>query len=68
MQLIINMEDKNLYEKVIWFLNSLKDKGLEVVESKESSKEKEIDFSSFKVDSFKGIDGLTYQKEIRDEW
>ena len=68
MQLIININDKNLYHKVIWFLNSLKDKGLEITEKKESKKAREIDFSSFKIDSFQNIDGLTYQKRIRDEW
>ena len=27
-----------------------------------------LDFSSFKVESFKQVDGLEYQKGIRDEW
>jgi len=28
----------------------------------------EIDFSQYPVDCFKELDGLTYQREIRDEW
>lgn len=68
MQLIIDMKDKNLYDKVVWFLNNLKDKGLNIIEIKEANKPQEIDFSAFKIESFKKIDGLKYQKEIRDEW
>jgi len=68
MQLIINMNDKNLYEKVIWFLNNLKGNGLEIIEKEEKNDAKEIDFSAFKIESFKGVDGVAYQKEIRDEW
>ena len=34
-----------------------------------TEKKKEgLDFSSFKVDSFKELDGLEYQKKIRNEW
>jgi len=66
MQLIIDIKDKSLYEKVISFLKSLK--GIEVKEKVDEKRVKELDFSSFKIDSFKDIDGLTYQKKIRDEW
>ena len=38
MQLIIDMKDKNLYDKVVWFLNNLKDKGLNIIEIKEANK------------------------------
>ena len=34
----------------------------------QSSSQDGLDFSSFKVESFKQIDGLEYQKGIRDEW
>ena len=27
-----------------------------------------IDFSTFSIDGFRQIDGMEYQKEIRDEW
>ena len=68
MQLIINMNDKNLYEKVIRFLNNLKGNGLEIIEKEEKNNAKEIDFSTFQIESFRGVDGVAYQKEIRDEW
>ena len=76
MQLTINISNEQLYEKILWLLNSFKSDGLEIIENSRDkikpllkSKDKDIlDFSSFKVDSFKDKDGLDYQKSIRDEW
>ena len=75
MQLTINISNEQLFDKILWFLNSFKNQGLEIVEhSKEqfySSKRdtpKGLDFSAFKVDSLKGVDGLEYQQKIRNEW
>ena len=75
MQLTINISNEQLFDKILWLLNSFKNDGLEIiVNSKErfnSSKKdtpKGLDFSTFKVESLKGVDGLEYQRKIRDEW
>lgn len=75
MQLTINISNKQLFEKILWLLNSFKNDGLEIIENNREklkpileTKEEGLDFSSFKVDSFKELDGLEYQKKIRDEW
>ncbi len=75
MRLTIDISNEQLFEKIVWLLNSFKNEGLEIVDNnKESfkplskSKQKGLDFSSFKIDSFKELDGLKYQKKIRDEW
>ncbi|CAA6827052.1 MAG: Unknown protein [uncultured Sulfurovum sp.] len=75
MQLTINISNEQLFEKILWLLNSFKNDGLEIIENNREklkpilkTKEEGLDFSSFKVDSFKELDGLEYQKKIRDEW
>ena len=76
MQLTIEIPNEQLFEKIVWLLNAFKSEGLKIIsEGKEklkplaqSSLQDGLDFSSFKVESFKQIDGLEYQKEIRDEW
>jgi len=71
MQLTINISNDSLSEKILWLLNSFKKDGLEVIVHKEKNVLKKLDdsldFSSFKVESFKNIDGLAYQKSVRDE-
>ena len=75
MQLIINISNKQLFDKILWLLNSFKNEGLEIIENsterfKSSKKEtpKGLDFSAFNVESLKGVDGLEYQQKIRNEW
>jgi hypothetical protein len=74
MQLTINISNEQLFDKVLWLLNSFKRDGLEIISYNKKNTEPSdtladgLDFSSFKVDSFKDIDGLAYQKQIRDEW
>lgn len=71
MQLTINISDEQLYDKVLWLLKSLQNNGLEIIQNSSNNAEPEqelqddgLDFSSFKVESFKDIDGLEYQKQI----
>ena len=52
-------------EKIVWLLNAFKSEGLKIISDTKNRKDG-LDFSSFKVDSFKDIDGLEYQKGIRD--
>ncbi len=75
MQLVINISNKQLFDKIVWFLNSVKNDGLEIIENNEeqytsvkNSTPKGLDFSQFNVESFKEIDGLAYQQKIRNEW
>ena len=74
MQLTINISNEQLFDKIVWFLNSFKNQGLEIVENSReqfhSSKKdtpKGLDFSTFNVESLKDVDGLEYQQKIRDE-
>jgi hypothetical protein len=53
-----------------FLLNNLNLKGLEI---KENFNNKEIentniDFSNYKIKSFKNIDSLKFQQKLRDEW
>ncbi len=34
MQITINISNEQLFDKILWFLNSFKNQGLEIVESK----------------------------------
>ena len=75
MRLTIEIQNEQLFEKIVWFLNAFKNEGLKIIsDGKEKFKfqaqspQEGLDFSSFKVDSFKDIDGLEYQNRIRDEW
>ncbi|MDQ7084912.1 MAG: hypothetical protein Q9M36_08245 [Sulfurovum sp.] len=71
MQLTINIPNEQLFERIVWLLNSFKNDGLEIIENNPKKiyhNQKELDFSSFPIKSFKELDGLEYQKKIRDEW
>ncbi|HHB95410.1 MAG TPA: hypothetical protein ENK88_09760 [Campylobacterales bacterium] len=75
MQLTINIPNEQLFDKIVWLLNSFKNQGLEITDNNRKkinltveTKRDGLDFSAFKVDSFKEVDGLEYQKKIRDEW
>jgi len=75
MQLTINIPNEQLFDKIVWLLNSFKNQGLEIIDNNrkkfnptvEPTKD-DLDFSAFKVESLKEIDGLEYQKKIRNEW
>jgi len=67
MQLTIEIPNEQLFNKIVWLLNAFKSEGLKIISDTKKKKDG-LDFSSFKVDSFKDIDGLEYQKGIRDEW
>ena len=75
MQVTLNIPNEQLSEKILWFLEHFKSEGLEIMKRrKETSlsipenKEEGLDFSSIEVPSFKGVDGMEYQRKIRDEW
>jgi len=76
MQLTIEIPNEQLFNKIVWLLNAFKSEGLKIISdgrdkfkpSAQSTAQEGLDFSSFKVESFKEVDGLEYQKGIRDEW
>ena len=69
MQLTLNISNKQLFDKIMWLLSHFKNDGLEIiVDKQEDDNKKGLDFSSFKIESFKEIDGLEYQEKIRNEW
>jgi hypothetical protein len=63
----LDVED-NIYNTLMNFLQNLK--GLTIKEDKKTvSKSNEIDFSKYKIESFKSIKNPeNWQKELRDEW
>jgi len=75
MQLTINIPNEQLFDKIVWLLNSFKNQGLEIIDNNRKKFNPTVeptrdglDFSAFKVESLKEIDGLEYQKKIRNEW
>jgi len=70
MRVVIDIPSQKLSEKILWLLNSFKNEGVKIVSKnlETENKQNELDFSSFKVKSFKALDGLKYQKMVRDEW
>ncbi len=62
--------DNSIYHNVMFLLNNLNLKGLEIKE--DNSREDKIDslnFSQYKVKAFEDIDDpVKWQQSIRDEW
>ena len=74
MQVTLNIPNEQLSEKILWFLEHFKSEGLEIMKGrKETSpsipkhKKEGLDFSSIDVPSFKGVDGMEYQRSIREK-
>ena len=52
MQITINVQDRSIAEKIVWFLSTLKDKGVEVIESNTKHIESnEKDLQNLQIDS-----------------
>ena len=64
MQIIINIEKDDELEKLLQMLSKLNLNSIQI----NKNRLQEIDFSKNKIKSFKNIDGVEYQKKIRDEW
>jgi hypothetical protein len=67
----LNVGD-GIYGHVMFFLKNLKTKELEIIEdtiADRTMQDDGIDFSQYKVESFKNIkDPVKWQKDIRSEW
>jgi hypothetical protein len=77
MQLTLDIPNKTLFNNILWFLNRFKEDGVKITtEHKEtitspkspSESKKGLDFSAFDIKSFNAVDGLAFQKKIRNEW
>ena len=69
MLVTIDIKDEKTGKRLMDVLDKFKDDGMEVsILDISNKKENSIDFSSIKIDSFKNIDGMEYQKQLRDEW
>ena len=67
MTIVINLKKDSLKDRFLKFLNRFGKNEIEYRFVK-NKKENSIDFSKYKIDAFNSIDGLEYQKKIRDEW
>ena len=67
MTIVINLKKDSLKDRFLKFLNRF---GKNEIEYKfvKNKKENSIDFSKYKIEAFDRIDGLEYQKKMRDEW
>jgi len=65
----LNVDD-SLFDTVMNFLNRLPKNQLKIEfnESKKNDLEDGLDFGQFDVKAFGDIDGLEYQRKIRNEW
>ncbi len=62
--------DNSIYHNVMFLLNNLNLKGLEIKEKETTdNKINSLDFSQYKVKAFEDIeDPVQLQRSIRDEW
>jgi len=52
MQISINFKNENVAQKVIWFLNHLKDEGVEILDTKKETKnDLQLDLKNLQVNS-----------------
>ena len=62
--------NKNVLDKILYFLKNFPEKDVKIIETiNNDSFEKTIDFSKYKIKSFKKINNpVKWQNLIRDEW
>lgn len=73
MKLTLDIPNEQLFNQIVWFLKRFKNDGLEMHTDFDNidstlSVQNGLDFSEYQVNSFKKLDGLSYQTKIRDEW
>ena len=65
MQITVNIQDNSVAEKIIWFLSTLKDKGVEIVDSdKKIIENDDIDIQKLQIDSM----SKTWDNEFDKVW
>ena len=68
-RIVLNVKD-NALSNLLQALNKLPEDSVEIVNDEviTSDKKEDFDFSNVKINAFKDIDPLAWQKSIRDEW
>jgi len=68
-RIVLNVKD-NALSNLLQALNKLPEDSVEIVNDEviTSGKKEDFDFSNVKINAFKDIDSLAWQKSIRDEW
>ena len=64
MQITINISNEQLFDKILWFLNSFKNQGLEIVESKQTDLFKSDNSQDEVLSSFR--DGIKDIKKLKN--
>ena len=64
MQITINISNEQLFDKILWFLNSFKNQGLEIVESKHIDLFKSDSSQEKVLSSFRG--GIQDIKKLKE--
>ena len=64
MQITINISNEQLFDKILWFLNSFKNQGLEIVESKHIDLFKSDSSQEKVLSSFRG--GIKDIKKLKE--
>ena len=64
MQVTIDFKDKDIAKKVLWFLESLKDKGVSIVNHIDSKKDKDNNFKNLQIDSMQ----KTWDNDLDKVW
>lgn len=68
MQLIIDIKDDSIADKIVWFLKSFQDKGVEIRENKSTASEKETKFSDEYIEkNWKKIGMSTHSVDLDDD-
>jgi len=64
MQITIDFKDKDIAKKVLWFLESLKDKGVSIISSKEIKNKQDADFKDLQINSMQ----KTWNNDLDKVW
>ncbi len=64
MQLTINISNEQLFDKILWFLNTFKSQGLEIIESSKKDLYKSDNSQENVLNSFR--DGIKDIKKLKD--
>jgi hypothetical protein len=66
MQISINFKNDNVAQKVLWFLNHLKDEGVEIldIDKKETKNSSKMDLENLQIDSM----STTWENDEDKAW
>jgi len=64
MQITIDFKDENIAKNVLWFLESLKDKGVSIISSKELKNKQDADFKNLQISSMQ----KTWDNDLDRVW